>query len=301
MGSRLALTLAGDGVSSGAADAAWRGVVEEFEATERALSRFRTDSELSLLNARAGDGEWIRIGHRLWACLAAARRAQRITGGRFDPRVITILEALGERAGVPLPAHSVAAERPFADLDPRQRHARLWHPIDSGGIGKGLALRWSATRLNRQLPAAGFLLDAGGDITLRGPSPHGGMWRIAIEDPLGGDDPIAVLAVEHGAVMTSSVAVRHWLDEAGRPVHHLIDPRRGAPADSGLAAVTVAGSDPAWAEVWSKALFLAGVRLIGPEARARGLAAWWVDSDGKIGMTPAAWALTAWARDDRAS
>ena len=65
-----------------------------------------------------------------------------------------------------------------------------------------------------------------------------------------------------------------------------------------IAAVTVAGPDPAWAEVWSKALFLAGRRGIGLEARRRGIAAWWVESDGASGMTPAARATTSWARID---
>ena len=46
--------------------------------------------------------------------------------------------------------------------------------------------------------------------------------------------------------------------------------------------------DPAWAEVWSKVLFLGGRRAIANEARSRGLAAWWVADDGSLEMTPAA-------------
>ena len=63
-------------------------------------------------------------------------------------------------------------------------------------------------------------------------------------------------------------------------LHHLIDPRTGEPGGDGLAAVTVAGPDPAWAEVWSKALFVEGARSIAAAARSRGLAAWWVGGDG---------------------
>jgi thiamine biosynthesis lipoprotein len=296
MGSRLALTLAG-ALDDGTVEAAWGMVRDEFEATERALSRFRPESELSILNGRAGDGEFVAVGERLWACLAASRRAHRISDGRFDPRVITVLETIGERAGVPLAAtRSASARRPFVELDPRQRRIRLWHPVDSGGIGKGLALRWSAARLQSRWPGAAYLLEAGGDVVVHGRPPHAGAWHIATEDPQGAPDPVVVLGVKRGAVVTSSIAVRHWLDGAGRPVHHLVDPRTGAPADSGLASVTVAALDPAWAEVWSKALFLAGTRGIGPEARARGLAAWWVDAEGGLGMTPAARALTTWSR-----
>jgi thiamine biosynthesis lipoprotein len=296
MGSRLTLALAG-AVRDGAADAASAAVRDEFAETERALSRFRSDSELSVLNARAADPEWHAVGERLWTCLVVSRRAHRITEGRFDPRVIAVLEAIGERAGVSLPSVVKAhGDKMFVELDLRRRRVRLWHPIDSGGIGKGLALRWSAARLRREWPDAAFLLEAGGDLVVHGRPPHAGAWHIAIEDPQGAPDPVVVLGVKRGAVVTSSIAVRHWLDGAGRPVHHLIDPHTGTPADSGLASVTVAAPDPAWAEVWSKALFLAGTRNIGPEARARGLAAWWVDVAGGLGMTPTARAFTTWSR-----
>jgi thiamine biosynthesis lipoprotein len=170
------------------------------------------------------------------------------------------------------------------------------HPIDLGGIGKGLALRWAAGRVI----GAGvgrFLLEAGGDLVARGRSPEGGPWLVGIEDPAGAPDPLAVILVDDGAVASSSVRVHAWVVD-GRPVHHLLDPATGEPAEPGLLAVTVAGPDPAWAEVWSKSLFLAGSDDIAGEARRRGLAAWWVTTGGSLEMTPAARVRTAWERDD---
>ena len=107
------------------------------------------------------------------------------------------------------------------------------------------------------------------------------------------------MAVERGSVATSSVRVRNWIAPDGRPVHHLVDPRTGAAARTGLIAVTVATPDPAWSEVWSKALFLAGRGGIGPEARTRGLAAWWVDAGGHLGMTPEARLCSEWVAEAR--
>ena len=71
---------------------------------------------------------------------------------------------------------------------------------------------------------------------------------------------------------TSSIRLRRWPVD-GRPVHHLVDPRTGDPADTGLLAVTVVGPDVARAEVWSKALFLAGRGQVRRLADDRGLAA----------------------------
>ena len=81
-------------------------------------------------------------------------------------------------------------------------------------------------------------------------------------------------------------------------MHHLLEPRTGEPGGSGLAAVTVSGPDPAWAEIWSKTLFLEGAARIGGRARAEGLAAWWVCDDGSLEMTPAARERTAWVRGE---
>ena len=58
--------------------------------------------------------------------------------------------------------------------------------------------------------------------------------------------------------------------------------------------MTVVAPDPAWAEVWSKTLFLTGSAGIAATARARGLAAWWVGADRNLEMTPAARVRTVW-------
>jgi thiamine biosynthesis lipoprotein len=49
----------------------------------------------------------------------------------------------------------------------------------------------------------------------------------------------------------------------------------------------VVGPDPAWAETWSKALFLVGRQGIAQLCADRGLAALWLDDDGGVGTSPA--------------
>ena len=82
---------------------AWQLVVDEFEAAETALSRFRESSELTHLNKRAGSGQAVLVSNRLRIALIAAERARRLTEGRFDPRVLDDLDRLGYR-GAPLGA-----------------------------------------------------------------------------------------------------------------------------------------------------------------------------------------------------
>jgi thiamine biosynthesis lipoprotein len=130
----------------------------------------------------------------------------------------------------------------------------------------------------------------------RGAGPEAeGRWFVDIEDPAERRASLAVVAVPPGAaIATSSVRISRWTAPDGRPVHHLIDPRTGEPGGGGLLAVTVVARDPAWAEVWSKSLFLEGASGIATVARAAGLAAWWVGTDGRLEMTPAGRPLTVW-------
>ena len=118
---------------------------------------------------------------------------------------------------------------------------------------------------------------------------------IGIEDPAGG----AVTS------RPSSAARQRCRRDLIGTDQQLADPRTGRPpparSHDGRAGWERAqvgdreqGPDPAWAEVWSKVLFLAGSGAIAGEARARGIAAWWIDASGGLAMTPAARSKTVW-------
>ena len=285
-----------------AAEAAWRAVRAEFAAADEAMSRFREGSDLTRLNRAAGTGRWVDVPRRLERALVAADRARRSTGGVFDPRILADLDRLGYR-GVAL-GSSWGGPGAVGPADPGRpvvrRAARgvvaVDRAVDLGGIGKGLTLRWAAVSIG-QRGVERWLLEAGGDLVARGPGPDGDPWIIGIEDPFGGGAPLAAVALDDGAVATSSVRVNAWVVD-GRPVHHLLDPRTGEPADGGLRSVTVLGHDPAWAEVWSKTLLIGGCATIADVARRRGLAAWWVTDAGDLEMTAGARAATAWVASE---
>jgi thiamine biosynthesis lipoprotein len=298
------LRLAVHGLSGEESVRAWDDVLEEFEACEQAMSRFRESSEITALNRASVAGGAMRADRRLRRALVAADRAGRVTGGRFDARRLRDLDRLGYR-GVPIGTQrheGAEASRTgpmhggrLLELGP-DGCVRLRAPVDLGGIGKGLALRWAAERVRARLgEGAGALLEAGGDIVAIGPAPDGEAWLVGVDDPWARGSPLAVVALLEAAVATSSIAVNRWRGPDGEIVHHLLDPATGAPGGHGLVEVTVHGQDPAWAEVRTKQLFLAGLDGIGLLARSLGLAAWWVAEDGSLAMTPGARLLTAWS------
>ncbi len=297
--SRVASRSTGHGASLAAAKRVFRTV-------DATCSRFDPASDLTRINA--APARWHEVPEVLYEAVGEAHRAYQHTKGTFDPRVYGDLIRLGYDRSLPfargdVDTPGVAAGRgPRGPWRPRFRGGR--HPqvhlggtaIDLGGIGKGLSVRWAASRLvdtHRD-----FLVDAGGDCLCRGAGPDGPGWRIAVEDPHGGSDPLAVLQLRDVSCATSSVRIRRWR-AGGRPVHHLIDPRTGSPGGGGLTAVTVVGDDPAASEVMSKVLFLYGRDGIEREARRRHVAALWVTVDGTVMESPRMDQHVLWRRAAR--
>ena len=265
-----------------------------FRDIEQSCSRF--DDSSDLMRANAHPGEWTQVAPSCFAAIELAYAAYQRTQGAFDPRVLRTLTAMGYDRSLNFAAGGVSTSA--SDL-PESWAVEPWHPefdhagsrvrlgdtpIDLGGIGKGYAVRRGIEALAGLGRAA--LVEAGGDLATYGDGPareagETRAWRAAVEDPRDSDQPIAVLDVSDAAVATSSIKLRSW--RAGdRDVHHLIDPRTGQPAASGLRSVTVVDDDPAWAEVWTKAAFLQGAADITDFVDGAGIAALWVDDNGTL-------------------
>jgi thiamine biosynthesis lipoprotein len=259
---------------------------------ERTFSRFRSDSELSRLN-QAGSTQ--RASQMLFDGVEAALAAARMTDGLFDPTLLPSLVAFGYDRPYDeiVAAGREVAARDFPDgllrpsgwqdivVDYARREIMLppGVQLDLGGIAKG---RY-ADRLASELAGwPGGVVSAGGDMRLWGTPPAGDRWVVGVEHPDDTDSDIGWLEVAAGGVATSGTNRRHWR-QAGRSVHHLIDPRTGRPADSGLRMVTAVAPSAIEAEVLSTALFVAG-RLQDPSGwlASRLILAVGVDADSRL-------------------
>ena len=302
MASDIALWVVDPGVGAQEAAAAAQAVIERVAST---CTRFDPTSDL--MRANAAGTTWTVVSRECFDALGAAYAAHLDTDGLFDPRVLRALSAYGYDTSLPFESRRVSLPAASAARGRRRGLGRrTWRPrfdadglavrigrepVDLGGIGKGLAVRWAADLLGDAGRAV--LVEAGGDLMALGAGPDGDGWMVAVESPLGDADPAAVLRVTDRAVATSSTRVRSWT-VAGADVHHLIDPRTGRSADTDLASVTVVGDDPALSEVWSKALFVTGRGGIRAAADDRGLAALWVDRSGRVGTSRAMRPYVEW-------
>jgi FAD:protein FMN transferase len=235
----------------------------------RKLTRFDADSELSRLNARAG--EEVAVSPMLLRAVRAALRAAQLSGGLVDPTVLGDLERAGYATSrarrmpaaladaiAAAPPRRPAAPRPTTDwanieVDTQRGTTRLPRGvrIDLGGSAKGLAVDLAAGLLGH---TASFAIDAGGDIRIGGSGPPERL--VHISHPLS-EEVVHSFAVINGAVATSGLRTRVWRD-AGGFAHHLIDPARGTPAWTGVIQATALAPTTLEAETLAKTALLRG-------------------------------------------
>lgn len=129
--------------------------------------------------------------------------------------------------------------------------------IDLGGIAKGYASAAAADIL-KDKGIVSAVMSLGGNVRVIGNRPDGSQWNVAIADPFQSSSNIGVISVTDCAVITSG-GYQRYFEKNGKKYHHIIDPKTGRPAESGLASVTVVSSDDVVADALSTALFVKGL------------------------------------------
>ncbi len=261
----------------GAAADAVESFLRRYDAT---LSRFRPDSELSLLNA--DPREVVPASPLLRSALVAALEAAELTGGLVDPALLDGIEAAGYRASfeprrrmsLRAALGEAGATRRAARPDPRFRWrlivvdeeaGTIRRPpglrIDTGGTGCGHAADLAAELLDGY---EHWMVDCGGDLRVGGAAQA--VRPIEIENPFTGM-PGDGLHLASGAAATSGLRARVWRGPTGEVAHHLLDPSIGRPVFTGLVSVTALAPRALRAEALATAALLSG-----PVAAARVLA-----------------------------
>jgi thiamine biosynthesis lipoprotein len=221
-------------------------LIDELAQIDRTCSRFRPDSELTRANERAGRP--VEIGALLAEAISVALDAAAASGGIVTPTLGGPIAAAGYdrtfrlvREGdvvgfEPLPHGLEAWRRVELDRDTRWLLIPADLQLDLGATAKALAADRAAGDIAART-GVGVLVSLGGDIAVAGDAPQDG-WPVRIAEdhsaPLDTEGP--VVALRSGGLATSSTRVRRWGD-----MHHLFDPRTGAPSRSGWRTVTAVG------------------------------------------------------------
>jgi len=265
MGSLLQLTAWTRGEPG--AVAAFEAVFAEFDRLDRLMSVWKEGSDVTRLNAAAGQAP-VAVSAEVFEVLTRARQVSEWTGGKFDVTfgALSGLWKFDQDQDDTIPPRAAVAARlrdvdyTAIELDPargtaflRQRGMR----VHLGGIGKGYAVDRGAALL-RARGITDFMIQSGGDLFVsgrRGDRP----WRLGIRDPRGpADRSFATLDLTNGTFSTSGDYERFFIKDGVR-YHHILDPDFGEPARLSR-SVTIVANTAVLADALST-----GVFVLGPE------------------------------------
>ena len=170
--------------------------------------------------------------------------------------------------------------------------------LDFSSLAKGYAVDLGADALE-ELDIPHFMLEVGGEVRVRGSSPRGDAWRIAVERPDPGAQRgiQAALTVSDTGIATSG-DYRNFFEHQGQRYSHLIDPRTGYPIQHDVVSVTVVHGSAMMADAWATALTVLGSAEAMVLAEERGLAVYLLKRSGNTLEAFSSTAMAQWMPEE---
>jgi len=198
----------------------------------------------------------------LFSLILESIEIAKLTYGYFDPTMLPLVRVWGfdnENPHLP-PSHELknALERVgFEKLKIMEESITKPEQVklDLSGIAKGKIVDLLSDFLTEQ-GVNNFLINAGGDIYIKGKNSSRKKWRIAIQDPDNHDQYVGIIEKSNTAVVTSGDYERFFW-ESGKRYSHLLNPKTGYP-DSDIRSVTVLASEATFADAIATAVFVMG-------------------------------------------
>ncbi|WP_144210492.1 FAD:protein FMN transferase [Shewanella donghaensis] len=129
--------------------------------------------------------------------------------------------------------------------------------VDLSSLAKGYGVDKIASLLNKY-NVDGYLVEIGGEISVKGVKNDGSPWRIAVEKPSTEGAVIQQVVEPGNMALATSGDYRIYYEENGERFSHLIDPRTGYPIKHKLASVTVLHPSSMTADAYATAMMVLG-------------------------------------------
>ncbi len=247
-------TVTVDASDKAAADEIARKISE----AEKVFSATRSDSELYKIN-KEGGGE---LSKELYSVLKRALEINALLPA-FDPSLynLTLLWGFGSEPSVPsekdisdLLLHTGADKITLTDGAVTLSGGAM---IDLGAIAKGY-LSEAAKEILISHGVERAVVNLGGNVYIHGKKQSGADYKVGIKKPYT-EEIVATVTGEDLFYVTSGSYERYFT-ENGKSYCHILDPKTGYPAESGLYSVTVISKDGTAADALSTAFFIMGAK-----------------------------------------
>jgi len=235
-------------------------VFGELERLENLLSKYKPESEVSQLNKKAK----LKVSPETFFIVKKAKEFSTLSSGAFDITVGPLVDLWGfTDKNFTVPADEkiknilklIGSDKIL--LHNNESVIKFKFPgmkIDLGAIAKGYAVDCAVKKL-KEKGINSCLINAGGQVYCLGEK-FGRPWRVAIKGVLNSDFS-GFVELTDKSVATSGDYEQFFIQDNKRYAH-IINPKTGYPADSGVISVTVIAPDGLTADALSTAIFVLG-------------------------------------------
>ena len=275
------------------ADEAAEAAVDEVNRLDKLFSTGNNESEIAILNESGSE----ILSEETFSLVEKSCELYKSTAGAFNIAVYPLMKEWGftnEKYNVPDEKiikkllKYIDVSKIEYDTNTRQVVLPQDYEIDLGGIAKG----YTSARLMqifKKYGLSGGIVSLGGNVQTYGYKSENKKWKVAVENPETSplhEDYLGVLDITDKAVITSGGYERYF-EKDGKRYHHILNPKNGKPADSGLISVSIISSDGTLADGLSTSLFIMG--------KQKGIKYWqknkdkfdvvWIENDGTVTIT----------------
>jgi len=235
-------------------DPVFRKVFDRMADIDWRMSAQKPESEINSVSTQSGIKP-VTVSESTFHVMQRALSMAQLSGGAFDPTIGPVVDLWGvgtDKAHVPK-NEDIANAKSLVDwraivLEAQKNSIYLKHKgmkLDFGGVAKGYAADEAARIVSEAGVKSAILSMGDSSIRVFGKKPDGQDWKVGIQDPEPGADYqvirgniIGVVSCSDADVSTSGPYERFFVQD-GKRYHHIMDPRTGKPADSGLWQVTL--------------------------------------------------------------
>lgn len=262
MGTVISQRVYGEG-----AEAAMKAAAARLKEIESLMTINAPGGDINRLNEAAGKDK-VALEPETINILATAKKYAQVSGGTFDVTIGPLVKAWGvftDHPRVPS-ADEIEKLKKLTDyktlqVDTENNTAALemsGQIVDLGGIAKGYAGD-EAIKVYKEHGIKSAYINLGGNVVVLGTKPDGKPWRIGIQNPRANNGYyIGIVEVTDKAVVTSGDYER-FFEKDGVRYHHILDPKTGRPAASGLISATIITDVSMDADALSTAVFVLGL------------------------------------------
>lgn len=223
-----------------------------------------TDEQSEIYAVNHSGGEAVSVSAETAELLNISMKISDFTGGALDCTIYPVLKEWGFTTG----EYKIPDDEKIAELLKNTGYENIDFDgtnivlpdnfqIDLGSVGKGYTGDMIA-EIMRTNGTASALLDLGGNIQTVGSKPNGELWKIGLRNPFG-DGLFGVLELSDKAAVTSGGYERYFVGDDGVTYWHILDPKTGKPAQSGIISATAVGKSGGICDALSTSFFVMGL------------------------------------------